>query len=593
MTFSEYLNECIAQIGCNASELARSSGLSQAVISRYRSGDRIPSLGSEQLARIILALSQLSESGNCRPVTEAELRDRFHEILRDEPGSVFLSAQSLNDIIASTDVNIKKLSQAISYDPSYLSRIRSGQRRPSNPITFARGVIRYLLQNCDPKQLRQVTARLSDKSPDLLESEEELVRALEGLLILHWSSLPEGSVFQEESSASALHFVRQVGDFRLEDYIGAIDFDTIQASPSEIHLPTAKTCYGIEEMKQCELEFFRLTILSGSKEAIWMCSDMGMEDMARDLEFGKKWMLALTAAAKKGLRLNILHTLDRPVNEMMLGLESWIPLYMTGQVFSWYLPGSRDKVYSHLHYVSGAAALAGECIRGHHDNCRYYLTRSKKEIAFYRSYSMQLFDCAKPLMTVFTKEDSTRFTSFLASSVSIPGPRRMILSSPPMCSISEDLLHRIIERSGNTVQEEAIMTCRAAEHRHLDIIMKRDRVEIEMCAISREEFDRHPVTLSLSYQFLEHDIHYTWEEYQEHIAQTIALVHEYPLCSISVTQQAGFRNIRIHSLKGHWAMVSRDTSPAIHFVIRHPKLRTALENLHLPVVEDSRLPDES
>ena len=40
----------------------------------------------------------------------------------------------------------------------------------------------------------------------------------------------------------------------------------------------------------------------------------------------------LAAILKKGLRLNMVHVLNRPYAEMMLGLESWIPLYMTGQI---------------------------------------------------------------------------------------------------------------------------------------------------------------------------------------------------------------------------------------------------------------------
>lgn len=47
---------------------------------------------------------------------------------------------------------------------------------------------------------------------------------------------------------------------------------------------------------------------------------------------------------------------------MMLGLESWIPIYMTGQVSPYYLKGVQNTVYCHFHYVSGAAALTGECI---------------------------------------------------------------------------------------------------------------------------------------------------------------------------------------------------------------------------------------
>ena len=49
---------------------------------------------------------------------------------------------------------------------------------------------------------------------------------------------------------------------------------------------------------------------------------------------------------------------------MMLGLESSIPIYMTGQISPYYLKEVKNSVYNHLNYVSGGAALTGECIKG-------------------------------------------------------------------------------------------------------------------------------------------------------------------------------------------------------------------------------------
>lgn len=96
-----------------------------------------------------------------------------------------------------------------------------------------------------------------------------------------------------------------------------------------------------------------------------------MEDMAKDVEFGKKWMFAIAMTLKKGLHLNIIHNLDRPFNEMMLGLESWIPIYMTGQVSPYYLKGIPNSTYCHFNYVSGTVALTGECISGYHNEGKY------------------------------------------------------------------------------------------------------------------------------------------------------------------------------------------------------------------------------
>lgn len=63
---------------------------------------------------------------------------------------------------------------------------------------------------------------------------------------------------------------------------------------------------------------------------------------------------------KKGLHLCQIHNLDRSLDDMMLGLESWIPMYMTGQIAPYYLKNVQNNVFLHLLKVSGAAALSGE-----------------------------------------------------------------------------------------------------------------------------------------------------------------------------------------------------------------------------------------
>ena len=142
-------------------------------------------------------------------------------------------------------------------------------------------------------------------------------------------------------------------------------------------------------MKKGELDFFKATILSKNNEPIFMCSDMPMEDMAQDIEFGKKWVFAIAMTLKKGFHLNIIHNLNRPFNEMMLGLESWIPIYMTGQVSPYYLKGLQDNVYCHFNYVSGVVALSGECINGHHDKGKYTLSTNKTDISYYKTKAKQ------------------------------------------------------------------------------------------------------------------------------------------------------------------------------------------------------------
>ncbi len=83
-----------------------------------------------------------------------------------------------------------------------------------------------------------------------------------------------------------------------------------------------------------------------------MYSDMPMKEMAKDPEFPKKWMFGMAMMLKKGLHLHQIHNLDRSFDEMMLGLESWIPMYMTGQISPYYFKNAPNDVFLHFLKVS-------------------------------------------------------------------------------------------------------------------------------------------------------------------------------------------------------------------------------------------------
>ena len=176
-------------------------------------------------------------------------------------------------------------------------------------------------------------------------------------------------------------FLSKIDDFDLNEYIKAIHFDEMKVPTVPFQIPSSRTCFGLKEMMEAELDFMKATVLSKSMEPVTMYSDMPLEEMAKDPEFPKKWMFGSAMMLKKGLHLNMIHNIDRPFAEMMLGLESWIPMYMTGQISPYYLKGVQNNVFLHFLKVSDAAALSGEAISDHQADGKYYLTKSRKEIS--------------------------------------------------------------------------------------------------------------------------------------------------------------------------------------------------------------------
>ena len=81
--------------------------------------------------------------------------------------------------------------------------------------------------------------------------------------------------------------------------------------------------------------------------------------------------------------------------------------------------------------------------------------------------------------------------------------------------------------------------------------------------ITREEFERYPMSLPLSGMFLERDILYTYEDYLKHLEQTRLYARLHPNYIFNQTSSCAFRNLQILIHERKWVMVSKGKSPAI------------------------------
>lgn len=575
MTFSELLNQYIEQLSCSGKELSEACGLSPSVISRYRSGERIPSAGSEPVVKLARGISVLF--ADTKDMRAKEIRSALNDALRQESE---LDVQSLTDnlnaLIETLGIPPGELARALSYDASYISKIRTGQRRPADVTAFADGVAQYTVKRYTRQadwELLEGLMGCGSQSPCDPAASVQLLSA--------W--LCSGGAPRKDAVEA---FLEKLDDFDLNAYIRSIHFDDLKVPSMPLSMPVSRNYYGLAEMRQGELDFFKTTVLSSSAQPVFMCADTPMTDLAEDPEFPKKWMFGLAVMLKKGLHINIIHNLDRSFHEMMLGLESWIPLYMTGQVSPYYMKLSQNAVYNHLNYVSGAAALAGDCVAGFHREGRYYLTNKKRELAFYAKKADCLLTKALPLMDIFRAETKSGFEAFLKAEDEKAGSLRSILSSPPIYTLPKSLLIKILQRNGIPPEDQnAVLEYAAAQRQRMEQILVRSTVYDELYRLSSADFGKYPPVLSLTGMFYEKDICYTYEEYTEHIAATEEFAYSHTNYSVTMNLEKAFRNILITMREGEWVMLSKNQSPTIHFVIRHPKLRNAIENMELPVVE--------
>lgn len=577
MNFQECLNNYITQIRCNGKELARNSEISETVISRYRKGERTPYADSEYLKKLSNGIIKTAVEKGIRDFQCDKVFQTLRESLEDDRDEPVFNSQKLDILLRELDINISRIAAFLYYDPSYLSKIRTGRRNPAHQQQFVEKVCEYVIANYKDEQDRKKVVYLIQCNEDELADSSSYRRKLREWLN---SSMPDGVDY-----VSA--FLRKVDSFNLDDYIRAIHFDSFKVPKVPFQLPVSRHYYGLKEMREGELDFLKHTVLSKSMKPLYICSDMPVEDMAADEDFAKKYMFGLAMVLKKGLHIHIIHDVERPMKDMMLGLENWVPLYMTGQISPYYLKGVQNRVYSHLHYCSGQVAMTGDCISGHHDLAHYYLTSRKEEVSISQKNMEFLLKKAHPLMDIYREERKKELHASLLENAGKEGRRRRVLAVPDLGVLPEKLLEEILERNHVVLNEKTVIlesykrsaTC-------LEIILKHSVVEDEVSVLSEAEYEKYPLVLPLAECFLEKDIRLTYEEYHACIgaAENYAKANEN--YQFNLTKIKGFHNIQITCFEGKWCMISKNRAPAIHFVIHHPKLRYALENMVLPIRDD-------
>lgn len=571
MTFKELLNKYMDELDISSKELADKANISYPVISRYKTGERTPKLESSQLLNLASALEKFSIEKNIKHTKEEILENLTKAIKNEDNFNYDNLSTNLNTLINKLNININKMSKYIAFDSSHISRIKNGKTRPSDPIDFSKRVTDYIMRNYYTEENPSILTDILNISKVL--TKEQIYDELFSFLV---------TLSKSENEAGS--FLNKLDTFDLNDFIKSIKFDELKVPNISFYHIKNRNYYGLEEMKNGELDFFKGTILSKNMDDIFMCSDMPMEDMAEDIDFGKKWMFAIALSLKKGLHINIIHNLDRPTKEMFLGLESWIPIYMTGEVTPYYFKDLKNTIYYHLNYVSGTCALTGECIKDNHKHGKYYLTKTPSELKYFQEKAVIMLKKANPLMDIYTENNKTKLKDFLKHDEETKLNRKRYISTLPLFTISDDLLDEILRENKLTDEEINIIK----DYKNKDAtrskkMLEEAKINDNIYEIKEEEFNNYKPYILLENLFFNKKIYYNYKQYKKHLDQTKNYKNEN--YSITFNEYKTFSNITITIVDNNYVIISKNENPNIHFIIRHQKLIDAIINF-TPIVKE-------
>ena len=173
-------------------------------------------------------------------------------------------------------------------------------------------------------------------------------------------------------------------------------------------------------------------------------SDEPMDWMAGDRDYFALWASLMVACVKNGVRIKIIHNVDRAGPEIIDAIQGWFPLYISGTIEPYVFTRPRNARFCHTVFLHrGRACIHAFSPTGAADRWYDYLTEKPKLDALEREYETML-SAASPFLKTYP---AAMGGDFLRFRMDRKGDQTYLLSGPPVATMPEGLLERMLSRA--------------------------------------------------------------------------------------------------------------------------------------------------
>ncbi|SEL16929.1 helix-turn-helix domain-containing protein [Ruminococcus albus] len=323
----------LKKLGVENSVIAGYAGCGPANFCRLRSGSRNYTGKSTTVKKFVEGvyyyccdnsrLSELCGIIKCSEMTEDKIISALTVWLfdgKDTPYDTDESPESnifgnkLCSLMDIAELSNKELSGMIGVDPSYISRMRNGERVPLRNSGLLMKLCSAIAESIDSEQK---VMRLNE----LMGAKDDKAKTERSEQIFMWLSSRE----MPANMQSVKWLIKMLND--IPDV--PEKYDMPEVPPYEIK----SEYFGAKGLQQCCTRFLDNIIKNNSRE-ILLYSDINIDWLTWD--YGSLWINLMKVCYNLGTHIKIIHSIDRSVHEMIEAIISWLPLYVLGQIEPYY-----------------------------------------------------------------------------------------------------------------------------------------------------------------------------------------------------------------------------------------------------------------
>ena len=571
--FQERLKELVSLVGIRRiNEFARFAGCDPSYISRLRSAAAAPQIrnpATNKLVEGICACAQVKgrveELCDCvgctKDLTPHDLRmavgiwlfeggNRRHRS-RSNPDSSF--ADRLNDVMKLAEISNARLARLCNVDASLVSRYRAGLRNAGSSRRTRDQMCRVLLERLNQMHLLGSLSRMVGVPEAWLQDPEQ------GLEIFtEWLCRPN-----DANIALLDELLQGLENFSVGPEMAPLKVEN--ALSPEILAEQASSYYGTKGLQRAVLRFLGGAVRR-SQPLLLLYSDQDMGWMVDDRDFALRWMSLMAACVRNGTRIRIIHNVNRDLGEMVSAIRSWMPLYMSGRIESYYSARFNGQRFSHTFFIApGAEAISCQTPAVLIREAEYHYDTDMRAVAAKERVFQALMEDCSPLVQM-----QAGVQSMLRPALGKGGSFRVIQNGLSLGTMPETLLQRILARA--TLPEEQAALLREQwtwESESYRMALDQGAVQ-EFLSLPSDEMlfggkARVPSAVA--------ELYYTPEEFAIH-ASAVRQLLKNESYQLIVLPQAPYENLRI-LLSDSSVMVEHHAPPMIAFSMVHSLMRNA------------------
>ena len=342
------LNYLFEKLDLNVGEIAAFAKTDITNISRLKSGARSPKPESRTVEKLINGIIDCCESkGRLNELDEMISSDKanrretlllflFKDYQSPNPQTLSSFPGKLRAIMKLCGISNSALAKRINVDSSYISRIKNGSRAPKAGSELYEAICRELFdeianQGKQSALKNAINSQSEEGSPEIYyDFKSWLYDSVSG--DIHIKSLLE-SISSIELKAEIPSEIMNM-DFSYEE----------------------KGCYyGISGIQEASIRFLTEVTKSDAKE-IYLYSDRNIDWMISDREFAMKWAYLMYRLVSNGIKIKIIHNVDRKLPDMVNALKSWLPIYMSCCIEPYYASSKVGNRFTHTLFVCPGVA---------------------------------------------------------------------------------------------------------------------------------------------------------------------------------------------------------------------------------------------